>query len=440
MSTKVERLEHNMARLTIEVAEDVFEEAMQYSYNRNKSRINVQGFRKGKAPRKIIEKMYGPEVFYEDAVNYAIDKSYPGAADESGLTLVSRPEIDIVQIEKGKPFIYTAEVAVRPEVSLKKYMGLEVQKVDTEVTDEDVQKALDRELEKNSRLVDIDDRAAEMGDTVTLDFEGSVDGEAFDGGKGENYELVLGSGSFIPGFEEQLAGKAIGEETEVNVRFPDDYHAEELAGKEAVFKCVIHKIAKKELPAADDEFAKDVSEFDTLEEYKEDLKKNLVEDKEKAARQAKENEAVAALIDEMEADIPEAMVQANIESLARDFEMRLTQQGITLENYLSMFGMKQEDYFKQLRPQAESSIKTRLALEQVVKEADLAISDEKYEEELKKQAESYGMELEKLKEIVDPETEKQMRLDIAVQDAITLITDNAVEVEKKEETEEEKAE
>ena len=433
MSTKVERLEHNMARLTIEVAEDIFEEAMQYSYNRNKSRINVQGFRKGKAPRKIIEKMYGPEVFYEDAVNYAIDKTYPDAADESGLTLVSRPSIDIEQIEKGKPFIYTAEVAVRPDVTLKKYMGLEIQKIDKEVTDEDVQKALDRELEKNARLVDIDDRAAEMGDTVTLDFEGSVDGVAFDGGKGENYELVLGSGSFIPGFEEQLAGKAIDEECEVNVRFPDDYHSKDLAGKEAVFKCVIHKIAKKEVPAADDDFAKDVSEFDTLEEYKEDLKKNLVEDKEKAARQAKENEAVAALIDEMEADIPEAMVQANIESLARDFEMRLSQQGISLENYLNMFGMKQEDYYTQLRPQAESSIKTRLALEQVVKEAGLEISDEKYDEELKKQAESYGMELEKLKEIVDEETEKQMRLDIAVQEAITLITDNAVEVEKKEE-------
>ena len=435
MSTQVERLEHNMARLTIEVAEDVFEEAMQYSYNRNRSRINVQGFRKGKAPRRIIEKMYGPEVFYEDAVNYAIDKTYEDAVNETGLTLVSRPSIDIVQIERGKPFIYAAEVAVRPEVTLGKYLGLEVEKVDKEVTDEDVQKALDRELEKNARLVDVDNRAAEMGDTVTLDFEGFVDGETFEGGKGENHELVLGSGSFIPGFEEQLAGKSIGEDTEVNVRFPDDYHAKELAGKEAVFKCVIHKIARKEMPAADDEFAKDVSEFDTLEEYKEDLKKNLVEDKEKAARQALENEAVEALIDEMEADIPEAMIEANIDSMARDFEMRLSQQGISLESYLSMFGMDEDAYRAQIRPQAESSIKTRLALEQVVKEAGLEISDEKYEEELKKQAETYKMEVEKLKEIVDEESERQMRLDMAVQEAITLITDNAVEVEKAEKTE-----
>ncbi|MBQ6468833.1 MAG: trigger factor [Lachnospiraceae bacterium] len=439
MSTQVERLEHNMVRLTVEVAEDVFEEAMQYSYNRNRGRINVQGFRKGKAPRRIIEKMYGPEVFYEDAVNYAIDKTYEGAVDESGLTIVSRPSIDIVQIERGKPFIYAAEAAVRPEVTIKKYLGLEVQKVDKEVTDEDVQKALDRELEKNARLVDIDDRAAEMGDTVTLDFEGFVDGEAFEGGKGENHELVLGSGSFIPGFEEQLAGKSAGEETEVNVRFPDDYHSKDLAGKEAVFKCLIHKIARKEMPAADDEFAKDVSEFDTLEEYREDLKKGLVEDKEKAARQALENEAVAALIDEMEADIPEAMIEANVDSMARDFEMRLSQQGISLESYLSMFGMNEEAYRAQIRPQAENSIKTRLALEEVVKEAGLEIPDEKYEEELKKQAESYKMEVEKLKEMMDEESEKQMRLDMAVQEAITLITDNAVEVEKAEEPAEEKA-
>ncbi len=428
-----------MVRLTVEVAEDVFEEAMQYSYNRNRGRINVQGFRKGKAPRRIIEKMYGPEVFYEDAVNYAIDKTYEGAVDESGLTIVSRPSIDIVQIERGKPFIYAAEAAVRPEVTIKKYLGLEVQKVDKEVTDEDVQKALDRELEKNARLVDIDDRAAEMGDTVTLDFEGFVDGEAFEGGKGENHELVLGSGSFIPGFEEQLAGKSAGEETEVNVRFPDDYHSKDLAGKEAVFKCLIHKIARKEMPAADDEFAKDVSEFDTLEEYRDDLKKGLVEDKEKAARQALENEAVAALIDEMEADIPEAMIEANVDSMARDFEMRLSQQGISLESYLSMFGMNEEAYRAQIRPQAENSIKTRLALEEVVKEAGLEIPDGKYEEELKKQAESYKMEVEKLKEMMDEESEKQMRLDMAVQEAITLITDNAVEVEKAEEPAEEKA-
>ena len=387
----------------------------------------------------MIERMYGPEVFFEDAANFAINDTYEAASEESGLTIVSRPTIDIVQIEEGKPFIYTAEVAVRPEVTLKKYEGLEVTKADVEVTDEDVEKALDREREKNARLVDVDDRAAEKDDTVTLDFEGFVDDEPFEGGKGENYDLVLGSGSFIPGFEDQLIGKSIGEECEVNVRFPDDYHAEELKGKEAVFKCVIHKIARKEMPAADDEFAKDVSEFDTLEEYKEDLRKNLTEDKEKAVRQAKENEAVAALIEEMEADIPEAMIDANVESLERDYEMRLMQQGMKLEDYIKMFGMTPEMFRAQLRPQALNNIKTRLALEAVVEAAGLQISDEKYEEELKKEAESYNMELDKLKEMMDPESEKQMRLDMAVQEAITYITDHAVEVEKKEEAPEEAA-
>ena len=435
MSTKVERLEHNMARITVEVPADEFEKSMQFSYNRNKGRINVQGFRKGKAPRKIIEKMYGPEVFFEDAANHAIQETYEAAAEETGLVIVSRPEIDIVQIENGKDFIYTAEVAVRPEVKVAKYLGLEVTKNEITVTDEDVEKALDREREKNSRLVDVDDRAAEMGDTVTLDFDGSVDGEAFEGGKGENYELVLGSGSFIPGFEEQLAGKSIDEETEVNVRFPDDYHAAELAGKEAVFKCVIHKIARKELPEADDEFAKDVSEFDTLEEYKEDLKKTILEDREKGARQAKENEAVAKLVEEMEADIPDAMIDAQAESMERDYAKRLSSQGLPFEQYLKYMGMTPESFRAQIRPQAETSVKTRLALEAVVEAAGLEISDEKFEEELAKEAKTYNMELDKLKEMMDAESEKQMRLDMAVQEAITLITDNAVEVEKKAEEE-----
>ena len=439
MSTQVERLEHNMARLTIEVPAEEFEKAMQYSYNRNKNKINIQGFRKGKAPRKVIERFYGPEVFYEDAANYLISQTYEKESEETGLEFVSRPEIDIVQIGNGQPFIYTAEVAVRPEVTVKKYLGLEVTKADTEVTDEDVEKEVDKEREKNSRLVDVDDRAAEMGDTVTLDFEGFIDGESFEGGKGENHELVLGSGSFIPGFEEQLVGKSIGEETEVNVRFPDDYHAEDLKGKEAVFKCVIHKIARKEIPEADDEFAMDVSEFDTLEEYKADLRKTLTEQKEKAARQAKENEAVAALVKEMEADIPEAMIEANIDSIARDYEYQLSSQGIKLEDYIRMFGWTMETFRSQIRPEALRRIQTRLALEAVVAAAGIEISDEAFEEDLRKQAETMKMEVEKIKEMIDPESEKQMRLDMAVQEAITLITDNAVEVEKKEEPAQEEA-
>ena len=433
MSTKVERLEHNMARLTVEVPAEEFEKAMQVSYNRNKNRISIQGFRKGKAPRKIIERMYGPEVFYEDAANHAINMSYEDARKESGLEIMSRPEIDIVQIENGQPFIYTADVAVRPDVVIKKYMGLEVSKQDVTVTDEEIDRAVDRERDKNARMVDVDDRPAQMGDTLNLDFDGSVDGEPFDGGKGENYTLVLGSNTFIPGFEEQLVGKSIGEETEVKVTFPEDYHAEELKGKDAVFKCLIHRISVKETPEADDEFAMDVSEFDTMEEYRADLRKTLEEEKAAGARQAKENEAVDALIAEMEADIPEAMIENSIDNLENDYAMRISQQGLPFETYLQYMGMTRDIFREQLRPQAEMSIKSRLALEQVVADAGIEISDEKLDEELKKQADAYKMELDKVREMLGEEGDKQTRLDMAVQEAITLITDNAVEVEKKEE-------
>ena len=437
MSTQVEKLEHNMAKLTVEVSAEDFEKAMQKAFEKNRSKISIPGFRRGKVTRNIVERMYGPGVFYEDAANFALQDSYSGASEESGLEIMSRPEIDIVQIEKGKPFIYTAKVGVRPEVKLGQVRGLEVPKAEITVTDEDVEKALNDEAEKNSRLVDVDDRAAEMGDTVRLDFDGSVDGVPFEGGKGEDYELVLGSHSFIPGFEEQLAGKNAGEDISVSVTFPEDYHAEELKGKDAVFACRIRKISKKEVPALDDEFAKDVSEFDTLEEYKEDLRKNLLADKEKKARTEKENAAVDKLVEGIEVDIPQPVIDFEVERIDEDMSNRLMQQGINRDLYLKYTGMTEESYRKMMEPQAIRQLKTRLALEEVVKAENIEVTDEKFEEELKKMAESYHMELDKVREMMDDESAKQMKLDLAVQEAITLITDAAVEVEKTEEAAEE---
>ena len=438
MSTNYEKLDGGMAKLTIEVSAEKFEEAIKKAYQKNRGRIQVPGFRKGKAPQSIIEKMYGPGIFYEDAADYAINESYDAAAADTDLEIMSRPSLDIVTIEKGKPFVYTAEVALRPEVTLKKVRGLEIAKIDRTVTDEDVDKAVNAEREKNARLVDVEDRPAQMGDTVTLDFEGFVDGEAFDGGKGANYALELGSKSFIPGFEEQLVGKNLEEACEVNVRFPDEY-AEELAGKEAVFKCMIHKIAAKEMPEADDEFAKDVSEFDTLAEYKEDLKKNLIEEKEKSALTKKENAAIEALIKEMEADIPEAIIATELDNTERDYNYRLAQQGIDLATYLKYMGMTQDVFREQIRPQAETAVRTRLALTQVVRDENIEVSDEKFAEELAKMAKSYNMEEDKFKETMGEEMLSQMRSDLAIQAAVDLIRDEAVEVDMPEEkgTEEE---
>ena len=435
MSTKVEKLEHNLAKLTVEVPAEEFERAMEQSYQRMKGRLQVPGFRKGKAPRKIIEKMYGAGVFFEEAANLAIQNTYEDAVKESELTVMSRPQIDIETIEEGSPFVYTAEVAVRPEVTLKKYKGLNVPKMELEVTDEEVDRALDAEREKNARIVPVEGRAVQEGDIITLDYEGSVDGVPFDGGKAENYELTIGSHTFIPGFEEQLVGKNVGEPCNVEVRFPDEYHAEDLKGKEAVFACLIHKIAEKQMPEADDDFAMDVSEFDTIAEYREDLKKNLTEEKEKRNRTAKENAAVAALIEEMEADIPDLMIDSEAENIERDYEMRLRQQGMPLETYLSYMGMDPATFREQLKPQAENQIRTRLALEAVVDAENLSISDERYEEELKKMAESYDLDVEKIREMMDGEAGEQMKLDLAVQDAVTLITDAAVEVDMPEEKE-----
>ena len=435
MSVQVENLEKNMAKLTIEVTAEDLEKALNAAYQRQKKNISIPGFRKGKVPRAMVEKMYGPVVFYEDAVNSLIPQEYAKAADESGLDIVSQPEIDVVQIEKGKPFIFTAEVAVKPEVTLGEYKGLEVPKADLEVTDEEIEAELKKEQEKNARTIHVEDRAAQEGDKVTIDFEGFVDGVAFEGGAGKDYPLTLGSKTFIPGFEEQLVGVALEQPVDVNVTFPEDYQAEELKGKEAVFKCVIHKIEAKELPELDDDFAKDVSEFDTLEEYKKEIKDNIEKRKADAAKTEKENAVVDKAIENAQMDIPEAMVKTQINQMIDDFARRIQSQGLTMEQYMQFTGSTRETMQEQMRPQAMKRIQSRLVLEKVAEVENIQISDEKLDEELTKMAEMYKMELDKFKELVDDYQKDQMKKDLAVQEAVTLMAENAKEVEAKAEEE-----
>lgn len=433
MSVQVENLEKNMAKLTIEVAAEEFEKAVQAAYMKNKNKITIPGFRKGKAPRVMIEKMYGTGIFYEDAANALIQREYPKAAEESGLDIVSYPEINVVQVEKGKSFIFTAEVAVKPEVTLGEYKGLEVEVTPVEVTEEEVAAELKREQENNSRTIDVDDRAVAQGDMVTLDFEGFVDGVAFEGGKGTDYPLTIGSNSFIPGFEDQLVGAELNKEVEVNVTFPEDYHANDLAGKAAVFKCTVKAIKVKELPELDDEFAKDVSEFDTLAEYKADVEKKLRERKEGVAKREREDKAVDVVIANAQMDIPEAMIQNQIQQLMNDFVQRMQAQGLSIDQYYQFTGLDQAKIQEQMRPQALKRIQSRLVLEKVAEVENIQVSDEKFEEELKTMADMYKMEVEKLKELMGDAEKEQMKKDIAVQEAVTLVAESAKIVEKKEE-------
>ena len=428
MSLQVEKLEHNMAKLTIEVSADEVEKALQAAYLKERSKISLPGFRKGKVPRQMIEKMYGPEVFYDEAANHMISEAYGKAYDECELEIVSQPKVEVTQLEKGKPFIFTAEVAVKPGVELGEYKGLKVDKISTEVTDEEVDQEIERERERNARTVEVTDRAVQDKDQVVLDFEGFVDGEAFDGGKGENYPLTIGSGSFIPGFEEQLIGAEIGKEVEVNVTFPEDYQAKDLAGKAAVFKCTVHEIKVKELPELDDEFASDVSEeSETLEEYKAEVKGRLKERKENDAKQKKEDQAVEKAVENAQIDIPEPMIDLQARQMADDFARRIMQQGLTLEQYFQFTGLSEEKMMEELKPQAEKRIRTRLVLEAVAAAENIEVSDERLDEELTKMAESYQMEVDKLKEFMGENEKNQMKEDIAVQDAVTFITEAAVE-------------
>lgn len=427
MSLQVEKLEGNMAKLTIEASAEEFEQAIEKAYQKNKNKLSIPGFRKGKVPRKMIEQMYGKEIFYEDAANIVIPSVYAKAVDECTEEIVSQPTVDIVQAEAGKPFIFTAEVALKPEVTLGMYKGVEVEKTDVAVTDEEVDAAIDRERENNARTISVEDRAVRDGDMTIIDYEGFVDGESFEGGKDEDYPLTIGSGTFIPGFEEQLIGAELDKEVEVNVTFPEDYQASELAGKPAVFKCIVKEIREKELPELDDEFASEVSEFDTLAEYREDVKKNLTERKEAEAKAAKEEKVVEAIIADAKMDIPEAMLATQQRSMADDFAQRIRMQGITIDQYFQFTGLTREAFLEQLKPQAEERIKSRLVLEAVAKAENLEASDEEYTAEIKKMAEAYQMNEDKITEMIGEFEQKSIKEDICIRKALELAVESAVE-------------
>ncbi len=427
MGLQVEKLEKNMAKLTIEVPAEKLEAAIETAYQKNKNKISVPGFRKGKVPRKMIEQMYGAAIFYEDAANELIPEAYEKALEECTEEIVSAPTVDVIQIEAGKPFIFTAEVALKPEVTLGKYKGVKIDKVEVEVTEEEINEQIEKERENSARTITIEDRPVKDGDITTIDFEGFVDGKAFEGGKGTDYPLTIGSGAFIPGFEEQLIGAVIDEEKEVNVTFPEDYHAAELAGKPAVFKCVVKGIKEKELPELDDEFASEVSTFDTLAEYKEDVKKTLLAKKEDAAKSAKEEAVIEAVIEDAKMEIPDAMVETEQRQMLDEFAQRIQMQGLSMEQYMQFTGTNPQMLLEQSKPQALKRIQSRLVLEAVAAAENLSANEEEYEEEVKKMSEKYQMEPDKIKEMLGEHGKKQVMADIAINKAVDFLTANAKE-------------
>lgn len=427
MSVQIEKLENSMAKLTIETSAEELEKALENAFQKNKNKISIPGFRKGKVPRQMIEKMYGPSIFYEDAANELIPQEYEKALEECEEDIVSSPEIDVTQIEKGKPFIFTALVALKPEIKLGKYKGVKVEKADTEVTDEEVDAEINRERENNARNIEVTDRAVKDGDMTIIDFEGFVDDVAFEGGKGENYPLTIGSGAFIPGFEEQLVGAEIGKEVEVNVTFPEDYQASELQGKAAVFKCTVKEIKEKELPELDDEFASEVSEFDTLAEYKADVKDKLTEKKVKEAKEAKESAVIEAIVKDSDMEIPGPMLETQQRQMIDEFAQRMQMQGLSMEQYYQFTEATYDQMVEQVKPQAEARIKSRLVLEAIVKAEKIEVSEEEYEEELKSMAEVYQMEVEKIKEMLPEKSAQQIKQDIAVRKAAEFAVEHAKE-------------
>ena len=427
MSVKVEKLEHNMAKLTIEVPTEELEKAVEKVYQSQKKNISIPGFRKGKVPRAMVEKMYGAEVFYQDAANEIIPDAYEAALKEVEEEIVSMPEVDVVQMKKGEPFIFTAEVALKPEVKLGQYKGVEVDKIDVTVSDEEVEAEIEKEREKNARTVEVTDRAVKDGDTVSLDFEGFVDGAAFEGGKGENYPLTIGSGAFIPGFEEQLVGTEIGADVEVNVTFPEDYQADNLAGKAAVFKCKVNEIKEKQLPEVDDEFASEVSAFDTLEAYKTDLKQNLEDKKFKEAKSAKTDAVIDAIIASSEMDIPEAMIKTEQRQMLNDFAQRMQMQGLSMEQYFQFTGTTADMLMEQSKPQAEQRIKTSLVIDAIVAAENIEATEEEFAEEVKTMAEVYQMEEDKIVETLGEQGKASVMKDIKAKKAAEFVTENAVE-------------
>lgn len=438
MSYTVENLEKSMAKITITVSAEAFEEAMVKSYNKNKKNISIQGFRKGKAPRKMVEKLYGPEVFYEDAANFAIPDAYEEAAKESGLEIVSRPEIDVVDIGKGKEFVFTATVAVKPEVTLGDYKGIEVEKKVVKVMAADVNAEIDKVREQNSRMITVDNRGIKEDDTAVIDFEGFVDGEPFQGGKGEDYPLVIGSHSFIDTFEDQLVGKKTGDEVEVNVTFPEEYHEASLKGKPALFKVTVKEIKKKELPKLDDEFASEVSEFETLKEYKASVKKTLTERKKEEAKREKENAVVEKVVENITVEIPEPMIEEQTQQMIQEFAGRLSGQGLSFEQYMQMTGMTPDALMGQMKPEAEKRIRTRLALEAIVKEEKIKATAKDIDKEIENMASMYQMEVDKVKEMIGDNEKEQIAQDLAVQKAVDFVVKNAVEVEPEKEEKEDK--
>ena len=436
MNVTVEKKDHNMAVLTIEIPAEKFAEAIEKAYLKQKNRISVPGFRKGRAPRRMIQKMYGAAVFFEEAANILLQSTYEDAAKESGEQIVSRPQIDITQIEEGKPFIYTATVALRPEITLGQYKGVEIPKKEITVSEEEIMAEIDKEREQNARDIDVDDRAVLNNDRIKLDFDGSVDGEAFEGGKAEDFDLTVGSGSFIPGFEDQIIGKNIGEEFDVNVTFPEDYHVEELRGKSAVFKYKVKSISEHQVPELNDDFVQDVSEVNTVEEYKADVEKKIRERKEAARKTEIETVAVREAVKNATMDVPEEMINEQAQRLADEYAQRFQSQGMTMEQYFQITGMNPQSFREQMKPQAMERIRNSLLLEAVVKAENIEISDETLDEELGRMAEAYRMEKEKLDDLMGEEGKDQLKKDLAVQEAAKLIAQTAVEVEMSEEPEE----
>ena len=425
MEFKVEKKEKNMAVITVTVPNDEFRKAVKETYNRDKGKFQLPGFRKGHAPQYMIEKIYGEGVFFEGAVNACINRTWPDASKESGLEIVSRPEIDVVEVGGGKDLVYTGTVALRPAVTLGEYKGIEVQKADMEVTEADIDEAIGKEQDKNSRLVTVEDRAAENGDTVKINFDGSMDGVPFEGGKGENYPLVLGTGNFIEGFEEQIVGHRTGDAFDVNVTFPENYHAKDLAGKPAVFKCELLEIQRKEFPEVNDEFASEVSEFDTLEEYKADLRKKLEDAKMKSAAAQNENNVIAKVCENAQIDIPAPMIEMQTEQMIDDYARRMQSQGLPLDQYMQYTGMTMDKLKEQFRPQAERNLKTRLVLEEVAKAENIQVSEEAVDAEIKKMADAYKIDLEKMKEYLGDAEKENITMDLKVQEAVDFLVAEA---------------
>jgi len=426
MKVSLTKLEKHVVQLEIEVEAEKFEEGMNKAFIKNKNRFSVPGFRKGKAPRSIVERYYGEAVLYEDAVNIVCPEAYDKAVEEQGIHPVEQPEIDIKQIGSGQPLIFTAKVTVKPEVELGEYKGIEIEEDELKITDEDVDKELQSIAERNARIITIEEeRALEENDIAVIDFEGFIDNEPFEGGKAENYELTIGKGQFIEGFEEQLKGMKAGEEREINVTFPENYHAENLAGKPAVFKVKLKQIKVKELPEIDDEFAKDVSEFDTLAEYKEDLKKQLTEREEKRIARERENNVIRKVVENAKVDIPQVMIDRQIDNILRDFDMRLRFQGMDLPRYLQITNTKIEDFRSQFNETAENDVKTRLVLEKICEVENIQVTDELFEEEVRKMAEDYKQSVEDFKKNLNEEYTEYIKENLKMQQTVDFLVSNA---------------